>query len=204
MISNLINVIEDKTEEGHFPNNFGEKIRAKASNFRETRKFLNSYITEDFKNYVPNIIKRSRVTLEKQQAQIYKQTSGSVFNKPTISVNPSTNSLIHQLDYKKSDYFTPFSQLNETKTNHINVGGTVANINFKNDKTYTSNAPLPSFNWNPAPVSSQWTNSAEPSSLMTFGSTIPQSNYNFSSQPLNIKPYESSFKEYSSITYKAN
>lgn len=71
MVKNLINVVEDKNEEGKFPNEFGEELRNHSGKFKTARTFLDEYMAKNQQN-LPQIasIKKSRVLTKRAGHQI--------------------------------------------------------------------------------------------------------------------------------------
>jgi hypothetical protein len=84
MVMNLLQVIEEKTENGRFPQQFGEGAYASGVNFWEAKKYVAKFIQEDYRDYVPDIIKRSRVFASQQQIYIYNSTINNQ-ERPNIS-----------------------------------------------------------------------------------------------------------------------
>ena len=65
MLRNIIDLIEDKCEEGKFPNNLSKLIRDNCQSFHAVRKFLDKFIkTNDI--YIPKIILRDVVRVRRK------------------------------------------------------------------------------------------------------------------------------------------
>ena len=73
MIQNLLEVVEEKTENGKYPQTFGEGAYNNSKSFHEIKRFLNNYMQNEYQDYIPNIIKRSTVIASPQQINHYSQ-----------------------------------------------------------------------------------------------------------------------------------
>jgi len=83
MVTNILQVIEEKTEQGRFPPDFAEGVYPNTVNFRELKRYLSKYIQQDYQEYIPEIIKRSRVLASHQQITHYTTNSLSTPTNPT-------------------------------------------------------------------------------------------------------------------------
>ena len=62
MVNNLLQVVEEKMANGRFPQPFGQGAQDNSGSFRKFKKYLNHYLENDYKNYVPETVKKIDVS----------------------------------------------------------------------------------------------------------------------------------------------
>ena len=64
MVENIIDVVEGKSEQGYFPNEFSTMLRERAHSFMAARNFVNGFI-RDRSISIPESIHRETIFLTK-------------------------------------------------------------------------------------------------------------------------------------------
>lgn len=110
MINNLIAVIQEKTEQGQFPNPFAELLKAKSSNFRSLRKFLGEYIANNNIS-LPSAINKNKIVTSSRESfetdlPIASQPNrpnfvGQIASLPQFSYNNRDSSLPNDNNYRQ-------------------------------------------------------------------------------------------------------
>ena len=128
MIENLTCVIEDKTHDGRFPGNFGEQLRNNSSSFRDAKRFINGYISNE-KIPVPTYIKHDKVM---KNVHNFRTSSSSL--NPAVRYHPPVSGILTRAGDQYTTTTTRYEVTETIKTNRIepgNFGEASTTTNYK-------------------------------------------------------------------------